>query len=1408
MTTATTIVVGFGAIGIYKNQDVLIRGVTKDGKKLQLLDLNTGENIVGCPSIAKVTLGNVLPTGIWNNIEYCYSESTDTLYTPNGVVFKDRLNVQREQIINELLTSSETLVEVSIPDSIPTGVIEDVSVSEESIEDKTMPIYEAISITEPSVSKYFTRYHVDTLSAMAKSTRTGAVSVRFDGKIKSSGNGKYWTFSVPANFLVGMYSAQKFMIAKDEFDLSLVEFCNANIHIGGIHFESMKSSELFALKVAYAMSSNGIGFAKIHEGLKKGYKIFISSYELVSKKTNKTYRKLSSSDIGSTGPMGEGSTGKFTNPVVPIDSEFGQNVMDASGRLGRLVFEAPNKVVAREMKLGVGKTDGLTDLGVRSCILIDEALNPKGLSDLVKRMLVLGTSWVSGEEYESYGSVRLIPLKSVTAPLPASVGRLSKGQILVGGNTHKSKLNGVLRHALGLSHVEISCLTEERARDLLKPFITYIKLGGRSFAAYKFDVNVKATNFYSLYSLEGADTFFDEESEKDDIKSFFMDALAKVEQASLDGYLFNLKAHIESSVNEGEIVLSKRVTEVTSAEVQQVGVSYGYDAGKEFVDQLMTGGNVASKYYLFEDVNNLPKISRDKIFDLFRDTIKEEIEPTLVPESFVLGFYNLVENDSKGFVISCKGYDFPFAPVGDVEFVNGSVKDVPASLVALMSFGVSLRNPSTDWAVKYANHMSELNGQLLKRVQSMKVSGSYLAAVSGFWLKPTEVFSFGDNSGKVTSAKLPILFDQSITGLINQDGSDTPYSVEELIRFESHFSRIAFVSPEYFLSQENDGDGDLVKIMKPFKSIPIWSGQPSFVKEKVKAYTQGEYDGLKLSLKPYKLMAFEVFHAGNIAAKSAKDNVAIMAANEYRVKQCMMPWLTSGTSEEKSMAWMIAEASAYLVQYEAMRAAKHDGAVSMYSLVKCAPSGGDVKDQIEYIDNWSKLLKDYFGYTCDVYAYVLLYKLTRDLYFGKYNGLVPSSDLAAFVSGGSLRASTFSFAIQQKGYARAISAYAGMFTPPRGKHADDIRLLNMAGINMFRKGGMYSSVYNGVAGKVALSLHYDVIAKQGDVFAYFLKALHGAYSSNGLPTGPKATKDFKESVLVSEVAEVLSATVSDVSDVPDVTVDTVMSDDLISINDTSIEGLKEDEMISNKVGVDSELVWANVCPSIITIVNDGSDACKRRLIKLKRSIMAASIDSGSFTEAVLYAQSYIDDYNDWAEEYLSNKADDEAKTEAIDLSHVEVSDSSFGVSANTSFAAGKTVAQEVSSCVSEASICVSEVCNSVSEVSICGETDSVSQAAKTTKTVSRTVSKPSASGGKPKRFEAVNNGSKRLEGRSFAGVGIDDISSADFRAMKYETKRASAEYSINGDKLSRSSRVTDSYSEYAAYVANAEKSSR
>lgn len=972
-------------------------------------------------------------------------------------------------------------------------------------------------------------------------------------KVKDSKGGKLKVFSMKSFPAMGLYNGGTFMVAPDDIGQDLTRLFNSNIHITGVDFSKCSKVEEFAIRTICAMHSLAIGYEKIFEGLSKGYKIFLAVCRKESKK-GKIYFTMEciNDSFRSVGPLGEGSTTRFINPKVIVDTEFGENV-SADGVISRRCFEATNKVVAREMKLGAGKTEGVIDIGDRQVILIDRALNGGVLPRLVERMLVLGTAWVSPTEFKAYGHARIIPLKAVTAPMPKRLMDLPMGCVVAGGNSHKSKLNGVLYKALGLSHTEISALSEGEARNLLRFYEVTVNIGGYEVNAYKFSMKLKVTNFYSLYSLEGGelidDLFDDEESTP---KSFFLDAQAQVEMEAKDGGLFDLNGHIEKAIKDEVVKRKPRKTEITSAEVQQVSVSYGFNSAKRFIDDLCTEGNVKSKYFMFEKMSHLPKLSFQDLYDVQAKYLIGDVEPTIVPFAFYLGLLETIGDDSKGFVISHRGYDFPFSPIGNLEDDgDGFVADVPDGLKSVLLFIIALRNKNTNWVVKYDNHMAELNGNMIKKVQVLKTQGAYLAAVTGFWLKPTEVFSFGDAAGKVTVAKLPILFDQAITSLTNQDGTETPYSASELLDYEQSFSRGCFVSPEYFLSQENDGDGDLVKIMRSFKSIPIWSGQPSFTNKKVANYTKSEYEGLTLSLKGYHDMSMDQFDGGNKAAKVAKDNVAIMAANEYRTKQLMLPYIEAGTEIQTNLGRMVAEASAYLVQYEAMRAVKHDGAVSNFVKCKTNPKvthrdtasifvvGDRLKvvldddgyewmqtrqDQLNYYtDSWKGLLNEYFDYTVSDFEYFILQDMIESMYMGELDGLCVGyrdlSTLQNFVLGGELSIRRFSYAIQQKGHARNVGSYTGKFIIPReGKDdVESINELNATGANMFRKGGMFSVIYSSKCSHVGKAVDFSTIAATGDIFAYTLMKFAASYNFVGPRPGKSLTR--KEDSLVSQFAD-------------------------------------------------------------------------------------------------------------------------------------------------------------------------------------------------------------------------------------------------------------------------------------------------
>jgi hypothetical protein len=498
-----------------------------------------------------------------------------------------------------------------------------------------------------------------------------------------------------------------------------------------------------------------------------------------------------------------------------------------------------------------------------------------------------------------------------------------------------------------------------------------------------------------------------------------------------------------------------------------------------------------------------------------------------------------------------------------------------------------------------------------------------------------------------------------------------------------------------------------------------------------------------------------------------------MSANEYRTKQLMMPFMTSGSLQEKELACMVAEASAYLVQYEAMRAAKHDGAVSNYYGCKCAPNGDDVPTMVDYINNWSDLLKTYFGYECTAYDYVILHKILHGMKSGTLNGLCPTDDVLEFVLGGKInRSSSYAYALQQRGFARSIGAYAGAFCVPAGndERKEKLRLINEYGVEMFRRGGMFSTVFNGVAPRVVRGLNFDVIAAQGDVFSYFLMKLSMSYNFVG-PLRPKGVK--------AEVKVEMASAIS-----PVVTAETVVSAPVIEVKK---EFVSEENVMTT---VDSVSVWEAVKSSIAIIVNDGSVASNSRIAKLKRSIMFAANNTDSFELAVIEAESHVMDYNDWASDYLDVQELDAAITESMEDS----------VLPNVSPAVVS------SSCVNVVLVkCPMPVRPVVVKaVSTIRCPKAVRPACEQPVVVDKSVKAITATA----RIEVTSKASKLYEGMVVEGRDPEDFSTGELRSMKYDSRRASIEATVNGDKPSKfipdsspSNGSTTFSSDYDAYVA-------
>ena len=65
------------------------------------------------------------------------------------------------------------------------------------------------------------------------------------------------------------------------------------------------------------------------------------------------------------------------------------------------------------------------------------------------------------------------------------------------------------------------------------------------------------------------------------------------------------------------------------------------------------------------------------------------------------------------------------------------------------------------------------------------------------------------------------------------------------------------------------------------------------------------------------------------------------------------------------------------------------------------------------------------------------------------------------------------------------------------------------------------------------------------------------------------------------------------------------------------------------------------------------------------------------------------------------------------------------------------------------------------------------------------------------RIEVASTASKLYEGMVVEGRHLDDFSTGELRSMKYETRRASIEATVNGDKPSKA--VSSTKSEYELY---------
>jgi hypothetical protein len=371
------------------------------------------------------------------------------------------------------------------------------------------------------------------------------------------------------------------------------------------------------------------------------------------------------------------------------------------------------------------------------------------------------------------------------------------------------------------------------------------------------------------------------------------------------------------------------------------------------------------------------------------------------------------------------------------------------------------------------------------------------------------------------------------------------------------------------------------------------------------------------------------------------------------------------------------------------------------------------------------------------------------------------------------RSSSYAFALQQKGFSRAIGGYAGAFCIPTGsdERKEKLRLINECGVEMFRRGGMFSTVFNGVASRVSRGLNFDVIASQGDVFSYFLMKLNMSYNFVG-PLRPKGIK--------AEVKVEMASAVSSV-----VTAETVVSASVV-----------EDVVISEEnvmTTVDSVSVWEAVKSSITIIVNDGSVASNSRIAKLKRSIMFAANNTDSFELAVIEAESHVMDYNDWASDYLDTQELDASITASMDdsvlpnISPASVSDSCVNV---------------VRVVRVKCPMPVRPVVVKAASVSLCPK---AVRPAGSQPVVSPVVDKPVKV---VARVEVASSASKLYDGMVVEGRDPEDFSTGELRSMKYDSRRASIEATVNGDKPSKfipdsspSNGSTTFSSDYDAYVA-------
>ncbi len=797
------------------------------------------------------------------------------------------------------------------------------------------------------------------------------------------------------------------------------------------------------VRLAIASQATGLPISALLEGLRKAHKVVLGTT------INSMGKMVFIVGNSSIGVLNEKLQRGFCSAQPPKPSPFGEvvgnyavsrkdicltpmDVLLKQAETSRVLsFEKPNKLAARLIKLGTEKQEDSVYIGKRDLFLVSNDLQGQDLPDGIIRMLSLGTIWVSREEFRKMGHIRTIPVKGVTAPLPASIGQLSMNEWIVGPNSWKSKINGILFTNLGMSHVEISKMTEEEARSMLRPFLTTVTIGGYTVNAYKISVDCYGTNFFSLYGLDGVE---DEDSEEEMTPSaikakkrgIYGQLLANVSEFGLTGNVFDLNAEVRSLIDNKTLGRKPRTVSITSAEIQQVEISHGPEVVREYIESMMTRGNIKSKAFLFENTSSMKHVTGSKVLEWGYKYFKGEAHTIAVPFSFGDFINALMDRlDGKGFVVDHNGYEFIIPSIPKLYPTDDClVDDVPFGLAILVKLLASLRNTNTQWLRKHCAHTLEINSYYGNKIQEMKVPGAYLPAVSGFWLKDHEVTSFGDPWGKVTAAKLPILFDQAVTALKNTD-KHIPYSNDELDDYRDSFQYSCFVSQEFFTEQQNDGDGDLIKITKRVPAIPYWGGQVAFSRKQVEEYVSGELE-LRLKLARYSEMPLTALGEGSLTALKAKEDVAKMAANSYKVKALMSRYIRSGSTNKKliEMASVIAEASAYIVQNESMRAVKHDGIKDMYELVKCQNPESELFAGYESFRRaWSKIIKDYFGidYSHDDVTFI---RLVDDMLSQKFGGLgingYGAKKLADHLS--AKEGINVIFSLMQKGHIRTLKA--------------------------------------------------------------------------------------------------------------------------------------------------------------------------------------------------------------------------------------------------------------------------------------------------------------------------------------------------------------------------------------------------